>query len=98
MSIAGDTLISVNSLLSLTNSSNSISISDPEKFLVKFLGISLTMTGWMVSLGPPVGDWTLAHDIRNKEYKNTIPGNVKNIVFLIFAIFKPSGEFYIVLE
>ena len=67
MSIDGDTLISVNSLLSLTNSSNSISISDPVKFLVNFLGISFTITGWMVSLGPPVGDCTLAQEIRNKE-------------------------------
>src|SRR5690606_36660241 len=59
--MSGDTLISLRGLDSLMYSSNSMTIFSAEKFRERFGGFSDTIVGGMLSLGPPIGCWMLAH-------------------------------------
>jgi hypothetical protein len=52
------------------------------------------MTGWIVSLGPPVGACTLAQDEINKFDIMPNIAMVKLSVLLKLTIFKPRIKFY----
>src|SRR5690606_6311434 len=89
---SGDTLISLNGLESLMNSSNSMTIFSASKFRDRFGGVSLRIVGGMESLGPPWGCWILAHcQVREKRTTK----DDKTTHFGFEAIFKRYERFFV---
>src|SRR5690606_20554692 len=89
---SGDTLISLNGLESLINSSNSIVIFSAPKLRVRFGGVSSTIVGGIESLGPPCGCWILAHcQVSEKR----IEKNSKIAHFVFEVIFRRFERFFV---